>query len=345
MPEDERLKAYEANGHSWPPAETFKSWPPVPNGPETEAYAKSRDAIEAWIRRLDDSQRKWSEWTTLVQSRIMPSFTEVGFRKTRAPDDVFQRLNDSYYKGLEALQKVEDDKSRNKELLRGVSPENAPWFIRQQRLNDQVMSECKPLLEEWSGVDLVEGQAYGVRAYRNGSTLINHVDRSETHVISFILHIASDVDEPWPIQIEDHDGNVHSVPLTPGDMLYYESSKQYHARFSPMKGRHYGSVFVHYYPTAAWNWTNMDMTTAVPMDWTLPPERVRDPARRAALLAAPEPPMIHWYNAYWLQKGWNLDDAPPYPVNLDKPVQNICDIPGMCGNATAVAATGGTEEL
>ena len=38
-------------------------------------------------------------------------------------------------------------------------------------------------------------------------------------------------------------------------MVMYESAKQYHARLTPMRGRHYGSVFIHYYPAEAWNWT------------------------------------------------------------------------------------------
>jgi hypothetical protein len=44
--------------------------------------------------------------------------------------------------------------------------------------------------------------------------------------------------------------------MEPGDMVMYESAKQYHARLTPMRGRHYGSVFIHYFPAADnWNWT------------------------------------------------------------------------------------------
>ena len=108
------------------------------------------------------------------------------------------------------------------------------------------------------------GQSYGVRVYRNGSTLVNHVDRSETHVISCIFHIAHDLDEPWPLEIEDHDGVVHAVNMEPGDMVMYESAKQYHARMTPMRGKHYGSLFIHYYPSHNWNWTMWDVHVAVP---------------------------------------------------------------------------------
>ena len=42
-----------------------------------------------------------------------------------------------------------------------------------------------------------------------------------THVISSIVHIAHKYDNdsnPWPIQIEDHFGNLHSVNLEPGQV-------------------------------------------------------------------------------------------------------------------------------
>lgn len=47
-----------------------------------------------------------------------------------------------------------------------------------------------------------------------------HVDKMQTHVVSFILHIDSSEDaEPWPIFIEDLHGRTHEVTLTPGDMV------------------------------------------------------------------------------------------------------------------------------
>ena len=53
---------------------------------------------------------------------------------------------------------------------------------------------------------------------------VGAVCRSETHVISAIVHIGHDTDEDWPIQIEDHDGAWHNVALEEGQMLMYESA-------------------------------------------------------------------------------------------------------------------------
>ncbi len=41
-------------------------------------------------------------------------------------------------------------------------------------------------------------------------------------MISSIVHIAHEYDnddEPWPIEIEDHDGKLHAVNLEPGQVM------------------------------------------------------------------------------------------------------------------------------
>ena len=75
-------------------------------------------------------------------------------------------------------------------------------------LRAQVTDELHHLPEAWVDKELVPSHTYGFRLYRNGSNLNMHIDRSQTHVISFILHIDSSEDaEPWPILIEDFHGS------------------------------------------------------------------------------------------------------------------------------------------
>jgi hypothetical protein len=70
------------------------------------------------------------------------------------------------------------------------------------------LEELQHYPETWAGLELTPFQAYGFRLYRNNSQLHMHVDKSQTHVISFILHIDSSEDaEPWPILIEDFHGS------------------------------------------------------------------------------------------------------------------------------------------
>ncbi len=72
-----------------------------------------------------------------------------------------------------------------------------------------------------------------------------HADKSSTHVISGIYHIGRSEDaEPWPIVIEDFQGNTNQVFLEPGDILFYESSKCFHGRPQTFVGGYYASIFM-----------------------------------------------------------------------------------------------------
>jgi hypothetical protein len=92
----------------------------------------------------------------------------------------------------------------------------------------------------------------------------------KTHIISCILHVDHDEDsEPWPIFIEDFQGNTNEVILESGDMLFYESSKCIHGRPRPFNGSWYTSIFVHYYPAEDWDpeFRDMEAHYAVPEIW------------------------------------------------------------------------------
>ena len=102
--------------------------------------------------------------------------------------------------------------------------------------------------EEWYGAPLVPTWAYGLRVYGEGQTLARHTDHAETHVISSIVHVAADVDDPWPLVVEDAQGERHEVVLEPGQMLLYEGAKLPHSRPEPLHGRYYASLFLHYRP-------------------------------------------------------------------------------------------------
>ena len=152
---------------------------------------------------------------------------------------------------------------------RVIETENRPYFIQQPELNDYIKHALLPLHEAWSGVKLIPNNAYGLRVYRDGSQLNMHIDKSNTHIISSILHVDHDGnEEPWPLIIEDFQGNTNEVILESGDMLFYESSKCLHGRPTKMKGGWYSSLFIHYYPE---NWDskkiNMDTHYRIPSDW------------------------------------------------------------------------------
>jgi hypothetical protein len=100
------------------------------------------------------------------------------------------------------------------------------------------------------------------------------VDNAKTHIISCILHIDHSEDaEPWPLLIEDFQGNTNEVVLESGDMLFYESSKCIHGRPRPFNGSWYTSIFVHYYPAEDWGLLQsrqLEMDYAIPPVWSTP---------------------------------------------------------------------------
>jgi len=110
---------------------------------------------------------------------------------------------------MEALRQGIRDGLENPRLEEGVDAIHGdpPWFIDRPDLTQRVLKELQHYPEAWAGLELTPVTAYGFRLYRNQSKLFTHVDKPQTHVISFILHIDSSEDaEPWPISIEDFQG-------------------------------------------------------------------------------------------------------------------------------------------
>ena len=73
-------------------------------------------------------------------------------------------------------------------------------------------------------------KSFIVTVYQDGSILRMHVDTANTHVISAIINVDQNVDEPWPLLILDHEENEHWITMEPGDMVLYESAKALHGR-------------------------------------------------------------------------------------------------------------------
>jgi hypothetical protein len=260
--EDERLQEYHARKYTWPLPEL------VPNTP---GWAKLMNRRFKQVEKIPDSNQRYNAWMQVMSSALVsPNFTENGWGLARAPADLVHELQQKIRDNLHNA--TYENKVDVIEGLRRVQ-EEAPLFIPNHELNERVLRELKPLHEEWSGVPLVGEIAYGLRLYQNNSRLLMHVDKSATHIISCVLHIDHSEDsEPWPIIIEDFQGNTNEVILEAGDMLFYESSKCLHGRPHYFKGSWYSSIFVHYYPVG-WDGAERVMEThyAVPPFWSRDP--------------------------------------------------------------------------
>ena len=60
-----------------------------------------------------------------------------------------------------------------------------------------------------------------------------HRDRPHTHIISVIINVDQEVNQPWPLVLEDNFYRQHHVLLKPGDMLFYEGARLIHGQTNP----------------------------------------------------------------------------------------------------------------
>lgn len=212
-------------------------------------FADRRFTIVCWARRAPTPAEVFSGAPDELATRqrdLLPDLTPEGFRIVQTPTTAHERLVSVFVEGAQDAPGEAPDV--------GVMPTGTPSLLDLGDLRDALLDELRPLHEEWYGGQLLPSALYGMRIYRDGQTLRRHADRVETHIISSIVHVASDVDEPWPLVVEDRDGVEHDVLLAPGQMLLYEGARLPHSRPHPLRGRHYASVFVHYRP-ADWSRT------------------------------------------------------------------------------------------
>jgi hypothetical protein len=244
-----------------------------------------------WIGWRDTNRDdRFINWLAWIQFNMLPSFTDVGYKLMDMPKDIHEKLMKRLHQYVAPLQHAYPHTTHalctnttpcssplpfryNESTPLHEGPVNiienngdAPGFISQEDLNREILQQLKGLHEEWCGVELEPSWAFGLRVYHNGNVLKRHVDRVETHVISAILHIDHDTDEPWPIVIADNTGVEHAVDLPAGKMLFYESARLPHARPTPMKGKYYSSLFVHYRPKE-WPFTDQLTRSRLPAGW------------------------------------------------------------------------------
>mmetsp|Transcript_4838 Transcript_4838/g.10401 ORF Transcript_4838/g.10401 Transcript_4838/m.10401 type:complete len:403 (-) Transcript_4838:438-1646(-) len=285
MAEDHRMEEYHKRGYKWPLEKMV---------PDTPGWKRIMDKRFEQVERVEDSTERYNGWMGFITSAIVAAnYTENGWGLTRAPDHITRRLQERLHRNLEVARierkecdaasageegecvaterEIYEPKGRKEHYVNVIGGEDhaRPIMITDNAENNDILQEMKPMFEWWSGLDLQESIAYGIRAYRNDSNLLMHVDKSSTHVISGIFHVDRSEDaEPWPIVIEDLHGNTNQVYLEPGDVLFYESSKCFHGRPQTFIGGYYASLFMHYRPVEfSGSAIHDEIHYAVPAHW------------------------------------------------------------------------------
>jgi hypothetical protein len=179
LTEPDRVAEYHKRNYTWPLSNYS------PNTPGWRALMERRFRQ---VEKLDDDHRRYEGYIqTIHTSFLVPNFTEHGFGLARCPDELLGALQKGIRDGLAAGASHEP----GTDVIDGP---HRPLFVSRPDLTDRVLQELRHYAETWAQIPLTPYRAYGFRIYRNESKLYMHVDKMQTHIISFILHIDSSDD-------------------------------------------------------------------------------------------------------------------------------------------------------
>ena len=196
--------------------------------------------ITKWFRQVSlNTEPK------LDLNKHIKTFTKEGFKKDRLDDELFKKIK--YFYDTESSKFKEEFVAGN---FIQSDETNVPSELLDltDDLRNEIHASLQGPLEEWSQCNLEPTFVYGIRDYKQGAVLIPHRDRENTHIISAIINVAKDLDQDWPLVIEDHFYRKHEVFLEPGEIIYYESARLLHGRPYPMQGRSFANIFCHFTP-------------------------------------------------------------------------------------------------
>jgi len=127
-----------------------------------------------------------------------------------------------------------------------------------QELRNDLLNTMKGFLTKWIGykANLQHVSTYGICEYTRGSSLGNHYDKKNAHVISAIIHLEDKSDKPWELYIEDHNFKSHQITMEYGDVIFYESTTCLHGRPIPFEGESFRNMYIHFKPERWESYTN-----------------------------------------------------------------------------------------
>jgi hypothetical protein len=173
----------------------------------------------------------------------LPRATENGFTVVDCPAEIWKKILEIYEL---AKQEPHTEGFPGKDEVIHGGETGIFRLDFHERKRDVIHRALQPLHEEWAKRDLIPSAVYGIRSYYDGTSLIMHRDIVQTHHISSIIIVDTDERLPWPLHIEDHDGNEHKIYTKPGQIILYESATCLHGRPTPFAGNYYNNFYVHY---------------------------------------------------------------------------------------------------
>jgi len=219
--------------------------------PDTLHWAKpiikgEKYVITKWFRTHGDLKNPFIPFL----HKEVPSFTNIGFKKTKLPSDLYKKIH-HFYTNNKPNALTESDAAIGTFIHSKEKKSPSKMIELSDELRSDIFKTVHPMLEKWSGQKLEYSAVYGIREYQHGASLDMHVDRYETHVISMIINVDQEVNEDWILYIYDHFSRIHKVILKPGEVVFYESASLAHGRPEALNGKSYANIFAHTMPI---NW-------------------------------------------------------------------------------------------
>ncbi|MBL4674517.1 MAG: 2OG-Fe(II) oxygenase [Arenicella sp.] len=183
---------------------------------------------------------------TKEANEYIQAYTKQGFKKFTLPQELFSNI-ESFYEQNKA--KTEVEHVAGDFIVSHKHKKSSSLIDLSSQLKSDIHDVMKPLMEKWCGKTLEPTYVYGIRIYHSGAILKTHRDRLETHIISAILNVDQEVDQDWPLLIEDNYYRQHGVLLKPGEMIFYEGARLTHGRPKALKGTSFANIFCHFRPT------------------------------------------------------------------------------------------------
>jgi hypothetical protein len=163
LTESERVAYWYARNNTWPP-----TWQK-----ETEKYKRNMELREAELQRLPGADERWENYMQFTAARMVPRFTPMGFKVIQTPPEIQAMLKKVVDDAL-----LDWDNVREESRIDVLYTPTPSKFIDVPKITAQVHKMLLPLHEEWvGGMKLKPTSIYGIRANRNGSSLIMHYDK------------------------------------------------------------------------------------------------------------------------------------------------------------------------
>lgn len=199
-----------------------------------------------------------STTATVLASRLVPAVTDGWMLRPTPP--VAEQL-------LRARWELGRDETTEEPVDDGISIGGRRRFLSIGTVGDDLLRHLQPLHEAWAGCALVPTAAFGLRVFGPGQGLDLHVERVATHVVSSMLVVEADVDQPFAATFVDG-SRVHRLAFEAGQMLFYEGARLPHGHPEPLVGRSVVVLHLHYRP----------------VDWDVDTERVTRQAVQRGLI-------------------------------------------------------------